>query len=42
MPEQRRWLRVTRAVLGRLWTCLMFAILFVAVVIITLLLTRHH
>lgn len=31
-----------RAAARRLWTCLMFAVLFVAVVIITLLLARHH
>jgi len=41
MADQRRWLRVARAVFARLWTCLMLAILFVAVVIITLLVTRR-
>jgi len=35
----RRW-KMVRAALGRLWTCLMLTLLFVAVVIIVLLLTK--
>jgi hypothetical protein len=37
--DRSAW-KIVRAVLGRLWTCLMLAILFVAVVIIVLLLTK--
>jgi hypothetical protein len=42
MADRPRWQRIVTAVLKRVYTCLMLVILFVCVVIITLLLTRHH